>query len=251
MEYFNESGAGICIGCAGWSIPKDSADQFAAAGSHLERYASRFNAVEINSSFYRPHLRATYLRWAASVPGSFRFSVKLPRAITHASRLRDARAPLEAFLDQAGGLGEKLGCLLVQLPPSARFDAEVAEEFFALLRSLHSGPVVLEPRHASWFTTQADALLAKKIVGRVAADPPAGSEFAALPGGNHDATYFRLHGSPKIYYSTYSDLYLAALAERLHTTDTRSGVWCIFDNTASGAAAKNALVLTETVTSLK
>jgi uncharacterized protein YecE (DUF72 family) len=61
------------IGCAGWSLPRDSWPQFPEAGTHLQRYAARFRAAEINSSFYRPHQPATYERWAGSVPPDFRF----------------------------------------------------------------------------------------------------------------------------------------------------------------------------------
>ena len=99
----------VRIGCAGWSLPRAESSRFAAAGSHLERYASRFDAVEINSSFHRPHRPATYARWSASVPPAFRFSVKLPKAITHVLRLQDAGDPLATFLSEVAGLGEKLG----------------------------------------------------------------------------------------------------------------------------------------------
>ena len=109
----------------------------------MQRYAARFNAVEINSSFYRPHQTATYSRWAASVPEHFRFSVKLPKTITHQQRLAGCAGLLDDFLAQAGGLGEKLGCLLVQLPPSLAFDTAVAQEFLRALRQRHGGPVAL------------------------------------------------------------------------------------------------------------
>src|SRR5690349_12428290 len=69
----------VRVGCAGWSLPKEHADRFPAEGSHLERYAACFPAVEINSSFYKPHRPTTYARWAASVPPDFRFSVKVPK----------------------------------------------------------------------------------------------------------------------------------------------------------------------------
>ena len=83
--------------------------QFAAEGSHLQRYAARLPAVEINSSFHRPHTTATYARWAANVPPDFRFSVKLPRTITHQHKLRDCAPLVDEFLAQASGLGERLG----------------------------------------------------------------------------------------------------------------------------------------------
>src|ERR1700735_1146646 len=116
------SSAAMRIGCAGWNVPKQHMAVFSAAGSHLHRYARQFNAVEINSSFYRPHRRSTYERWAASVPKDFRFSAKLPRAITHHARLADPEAALDVFAAEVLGLGEKLGPLLAQLPPSLAFD---------------------------------------------------------------------------------------------------------------------------------
>jgi uncharacterized protein YecE (DUF72 family) len=134
--------------------------EFPAEGSHLERYAQRFDAVEIDTSFYRPHRRETYERWAASTPAGFRFAVKLPQAVTHECRLIDAMPAFEEFAEQVEGLGDKLGALVVQLPPSLAFDAEVMRRFFAALRRRHSGAVVLEPRHRSWFTPQVDELLA-------------------------------------------------------------------------------------------
>src|SRR5688572_19432683 len=112
------------IGCAGWSIPREHAAEFPVEGTHLQRYAQRFPAVEINSSFYRPHRPETYARWAASTPDGFRFAVKVPREITHTRRLREVDEPLERFLAEAGALGEKLGPLLVQLPPSLQFEDE-------------------------------------------------------------------------------------------------------------------------------
>jgi uncharacterized protein YecE (DUF72 family) len=69
----------IFIGCAGWSLGREYWPQFPAEGTHLQRYAARFNGAEINSSFYRPHRRQTYERWADSVPEGFRFSVKVPK----------------------------------------------------------------------------------------------------------------------------------------------------------------------------
>jgi uncharacterized protein YecE (DUF72 family) len=235
--------AAAYVGCAGWSLPRAEQPHFPAEGTHLQRYAGRLPAVEINSSFYRPHRRTTYERWAASVPAAFRFSVKVPRAITHERRLRDASATLDAFLAEAGGLGDRLGALLVQLPPSLAFDAGAAGDFFALARDRYAGDIVTEPRHASWFTDDADELLATARVARVAADP-ARVPAAAEPGGWEGVVYYRWHGSPRIYYSPYDDAALHAVAARLGEA-RRAGAraWCVFDNTAAGAATANALDL--------
>jgi uncharacterized protein YecE (DUF72 family) len=233
----------VYTGCAGWSLPRDSWPEFPEAGTHLQRYAGRLLAAEINSSFYRPHRRETYERWAGSVPAGFRFSVKLPKTITHEKRLRDCGGLLTDFLTQTAGLGGKLGCLLVQLPPSLAFDAAVASSFFTTLRRQHAGPVALEPRHASWFTPEVDDTLKRLKIARVLADPVMHAAGTA-PGGWPGLVYLRLHGSPRMYYSSYSKETLQALALKLReSADGGAEVWCIFDNTASGAAVANALEL--------
>ncbi len=232
----------VRIGCAGWSIPKEQASQFPADGSHLERYAARLNAVEINTSFYRPHRPATYARWAASVPDDFRFAVKVPRSITHEHRLEDVAELLDRFLAEAGALEGKLGPLLVQLPPSLVFRAAVARAFFTAIRERFQGLVACEPRHATWFKPSAEELLLDFQMARVAADPAA-VPAAAEPGGWKGLVYYRLHGSPQMYYSTYPDAVLTRLAANLPERAATSEVWCIFDNTALGAATVNALDL--------
>lgn len=232
----------VCIGCAGWSIPKEHAAHFPVDGSHLQRYAGRFNAVEINSSFYRPHQPRTYARWATSVPQGFRFAVKVPRSITHERRLKEIEDLLEPFLAQAGGLGNHLGPLLVQLPPSLVFNASMVRQFLTVLRQRFGGEVACEPRHATWFRPGVGPLLADFQVARVAADP-AVVPAAAEPGGWDGLGYYRLHGSPQMYYSAYSAPYLDALRQKLDRAALAGSCWCIFDNTALGAATANALDL--------
>ena len=236
----------IVVGTAGWSIPRAAAPAFPDTGSHLERYARVLSGAEINSSFHRPHAAAVYARWAAATPPGFRFAVKLPRAITHDGELRRAARPLETFLGQVAGLGRKLGPLLVQLPPSLEFNPRVARAFFTALRALHAGPVVCEPRHASWFDAPAERLLVTHRVARVATDP---SRIAAAlqPGGWMSAAgrkglvYYRLHGSPRKYWSRYPAERVHAWADELTRFPAGADVWCVFDNTASGAAMENAL----------
>lgn len=238
----------IFIGTAGWSIPRASTEWFAKEGSHLARYSRVLRCAEINSSFHRPHASGTYVRWADSTPPEFRFAVKIPRTITHDQKLRRARRPLHQFLEETSGLGLKRGPLLVQLPPSLAFDARVAARFFDLLRDRHTGAVVCEPRHGSWFSAQADALLVRYEVGRVAADP-APAPGADLPGGWKGIAYFRLHGSPRKYWSAYGADYLAALARSVRAASLGADAWCVFDNTAGGAALENALELRQRLTS--
>lgn len=235
-----DSGDPVRVGTAGWSLPRAWREQFPEEGSHLARYASRLHCAEINSSFYRQHKRAVYARWAASVPDDFRFAVKLPRAITHDQSLVAAEVLLEVFLEEAAGLGAKLGPLLVQLPPSLAYHADQAAEFFETLRSMHDGAVACEPRHESWFGTAAASMMREHRVARVAADP-ARVPAAAEPGGWEGLVYFRLHGSPRMYYSDYEPARLQALVRLLRDPGVCAERWCIFDNTTLGAATGNAL----------
>jgi len=229
---------GLRLGVAGWSIPRADVGSFPADGSTLQRYAAVFNAVEINSSFYRPHKPETYARWADSVPDQFRFAVKLPKTITHEARLLGAETLMDRFAGEAGALGAKLGCVLVQLPPSLAFDATTAQAALDALRARFDCLLACEARHGTWFADPATALLREFGVTRVIADPPVGEP------GPYAATsataYVRLHGSPRIYFSSYDPERLARVREWLAT---QQDAWCIFDNTASGAAVPDALAL--------
>ena len=214
------------IGTAGWSVPSAAKNSFEKKGTQLERYSSRFSCVEINTSFYRPHQPKTYARWAASVPASFRFAVKLPRAITHEARLYDSRTRLKEFSEQVVHLGEKLGPILIQLPPSLEFDAAPVRTFLGEFREQFEGDAVIEPRHPSWFKCDAEKLLCACRLGRVAADPARCPE-ASAPGGWSGLRYWRLHGSPRMYYTPYGEERLRRMTAQLRLAD-----WCIFDNTA-------------------
>jgi uncharacterized protein YecE (DUF72 family) len=229
----------ICIGTAGWSIPRAASDKFESAGTHLERYSRVLGCAEINSSFYRPHAAATYAKWRDSTPPDFRFAVKLPRTITHERELRGARDPFVTFLGQTDGLAEKRGPILVQLPPSLAFDAAVVTRFLKMARQVFEGALVCEPRHPTWFSPAVATLLDRYGVSRVAADPPPVPD-AMAPAGWPHVVYFRLHGSPRKYWSRYDENDIATLGMTVRCMATAADVWCVFDNTASGAAIENA-----------
>ena len=238
-----KKGDTITIGTAGWTLPRAVAHAFAGDGRHLERYARVLRGAEINSSFHRPHRVTTYARWAAETPAGFRFAAKLPRTITHDARLRDPEAALDTVLGEVRGLGDKLGPLLIQLPPSFAFEVPLVDDFLAALRARPDGAVVCEPRHASWSTAAADACLVHHRVARAAVDPAPWPE-AATPGGWTGPSapiYFRWHGSPRTYWSAYADDWLAQRADEAVRWAGGHDVWCMFDNTASGAALDDAL----------
>ena len=234
----------IFVGTAGWSIPRACRYRCPSDGTHLQRYSRVFGCAEVNSSFHRSHAAATYAKWAESTPHEFRFAVKIPRTITHDHQLRRVRVPLQRFLRETDGLGGKRGPLLMQLPPSLSFDARLAGRFLELLRREYHGAVVCEPRHETWFSSRADALLVRFNVARVAADPPP-TVGADAPGGWAGLVYYRLHGAPRKYWSKYGVGYLRGLENALHTAPPAVDAWCVFDNTASGAAFENAFELSE------
>jgi uncharacterized protein YecE (DUF72 family) len=231
----------LLLGTAGWTLPRESVDAFTTEGSHLERYSRLLPAVEINSTFHRPHRASTYKRWAETTPSDFRFCLKVPKTITHKAKLAQCENLLDAFLEEIQPLAAKVRCLLFQLPPSLAFDPAVAPRFFQAVRERYAGEAACEPRHASWLENEADDLLARRRIARVAADPerPAG---ASTPGGWDGMRYFRLHGSPRMYYSSYSTEWLTRLAQSLDLELSQGRtVWCMFDNTVTGAAMANLL----------
>jgi uncharacterized protein YecE (DUF72 family) len=228
------------IGTAGWALPTKSD----GTKTRLYRYSRLFNCVEVNSSFYRPHRSTTWAKWAGETPDGFRFSIKAPRVITHESKLQAVEGPLREFFEQIEPVKQKTGPILFQLPPSLVFDVGIAQPFFALLRELYTGEVTLEPRNRSWFDSLPEALLRKYKITRVAADPPAGAPAAKEPGGDEDLVYYRLHGSPRTYYSKYDNEFITGLAGNVNRC---RNAWIIFDNTAISNAYYDALTLQSSV----
>lgn len=233
----------IRVGTAGWQLPRGAEVRFGQQGSHLERYAQIFNAVEVNSTFYKLPQRGTLERWRLTTPDDFSFSLKMPRSITHEAKLTRVQRELDGFLDLASVLEAKLGVILVQLPPSFAYDRRKTKAFLSRLRARFAGAVAWEPRHPTWGTDSVSALLGDYDVSRVAADP-APFPGAELPAASPRVAYYRLHGSPRMYYSEYTEPYLSRLTETLLGGAAETGdSWCVFDNTALGAALHNALDL--------
>ena len=223
------------IATAAWSIPKNEAHQFPSVGSGLSRYASVFNGVAIHSTFHRRHKAETYARWAASVPPTFRFALKMPKEISHLRAMVDVSKTYKVFLNDIAPLGQKRGPLLIQLPPSLAFENSKFEVAFSDIRAADDGDIVIEPRHKSWKGEDASALLHKYSIGRVLADPAPVWPMKTFDG---DTPYLRLHGSPRVYYSSYKESEITRYASLLGPNS-----WCVFDNTASGAATDNALAM--------
>jgi len=159
------------IGTAGWNIPAAQKHYFPVEGSHLQRYSSVFNAVEINSCFYQEHKAETYRRWSETVPENFRFSLKLLKYFTHEKGLTDSGDRLRSVIDSHFHLGTKWESLLIQLPPKLAFDQKIAIRFFQRLRKMYHGPCFIEPRHTSWSTALSLLTLQEFEMDKVLADP--------------------------------------------------------------------------------
>jgi uncharacterized protein YecE (DUF72 family) len=236
----------VRIGLAGWSEAASRHGKLLPGrpeegATGLQRYASAFDFVEINSSFYRQVRPATYEKWSVEVPDHFRFAVKMHRLITHYTRLKNTDLLGDVF-GSVAGLGAKLAVVLVQLPPTLVFDAEVADRFWSALRKLYRGCVVCEPRHASWHEPGALKLLGKHGIGPVLTEIPAVKEDPLRGAKKEIPLYVRLHGTPRKYYSSYGDQDLVRLAEFLADHADRRR-YVVFDNTAGPAGVRNALAL--------
>lgn len=156
----------VHIGCATWAVGAANDHLLPhAPGGNLARYAARLTAAEVNSSFHRRHRHATWGRWARSVGPSLRFSVKVPKTITHERRLVDVDAELNALAAEVNMLGEKRALVLVQLPPSLLRRGGVRGLHRRLVERV-SAAAVVEPRHPSWFEQGVEAFLAERRVAR-------------------------------------------------------------------------------------
>ena len=149
--------------------------------------------------------------------------------------MKGIAGPFDTFCADIAPLSDKRGPLLCQLPPSLAFDAALLDTAFEAIRNIDNGRVVIEARHKSWASAEALDLLKSYAIDRVLADPS-----PVWPVESFDAAprYIRLHGKPKLYYSSYSDEEIRAFSKLM-----APGSWCVFDNTASGAAIENALTM--------
>ncbi|HOE76857.1 MAG TPA: DUF72 domain-containing protein [Rectinema sp.] len=222
----------------------------------LEFYAEHFDSIEVNATFYHEMRQSTYERWRKVTPEGFCWAVKASRFITHIKRLHDVKEPLERFLGSASTLGDKLGVVLFQLPPSLAFEKGVLEEFSATLRGagfgeagMRSGSITLrtlpalrfaiEPRHKSWI--QDEALDCLRALGFGFCVSDTGGRYPYREAVTSDFAYIRLHGPTSLYSSCYSDKELELWAQKIIAMNCDAYVY--FDNDVMGYAPQNALTL--------
>ena len=202
----------------------------------LAYYAERFTTVELNNPFYRLPSEAVFRAWRDQTPPGFRFAVKASRFITHLKRLRDAQAPVATFMQRARLLGEKLGPVLYQLPPSLQRDDQRLRDFLAVLPA--GVEHVIKFRHSSWFDESALDLLRERSVAFCVADHPSAPAPFAITA---PFAYLRFHGSQGAYEGSYSDEELRIRAARLREVAPRlKAVYAYFNNDAHAAAVGDA-----------
>lgn len=202
----------------------------------LEWYSQAFSTVEVNASFYRLPQVESFAAWKDATPADFVFSVKMSRILTHQKRLSDPKEPVERFLSRARALGDKLGPVLVQLPPSLRADVPRLEQMLECFPA--SVSVALEPRHESWFSDDAYALMREHDCALCLADDqgPKTPLVATAPWG-----YLRLHQGRGRSHPSYASAALSAWARRVASLwPTEATVYVYFNNDPGGAAPYDA-----------
>ncbi|GIE74436.1 histidine kinase [Actinoplanes philippinensis] len=234
------------IGTSGWQYrdwrPERGADgtgYLYPAGlpqrAWLEHYAARFGVVEVNNAFYRLPERDTFARWRDQTPDGFRFAVKMSRYLTHIKRLREPAEPVARFLSRAEALGDKLGPVLLQLPPTMRSDLAALD---ATLREFpETVRVAVEPRHASWFTPECEELLRRRRAALCWADR-CGRPVTPL-WRTTDFGYLRLHEGAAKPWPRYGRTALRSWLDRSDIPE----MLVFFNNDPGGAAVIDAGVM--------
>lgn len=230
----------ILVGTSGWQY-RDWRDRFyppeLPQKRWLEHYAAQFATVEVNNAFYRLPERSTFEQWRARTPDDFCIAVKMSRFLTHIRRLRTPEEPVARFLDRADGLGDRLGPVLLQLPPNLRADVAALDETLALFPP--HVRVAVEPRHPTWWTEDTRAVLTNRNAALCWADR--GSRPVAPSWRTADWGYLRLHEGRASPRPRYGRAALRSWARRLadaFAPNERAYVY--FNNDPGGAAILDA-----------
>jgi uncharacterized protein YecE (DUF72 family) len=230
----------VWIGTSGWMY-RDWRDRFYPQGvpqrAWLEHYAARFRTVESNNAFYMLPKKETFTSWAERTPNDFVMAVKANRYITHIKRLKDVGEPVARFMENARFLGNKLGPVLLQLPPNLKADLKALDE--TLRRFTKRVRVAVEFRHETWFTKETEALLRERGAATCLADRhsrPVTSLWRTADWG-----YLRFHEGSASPHPCYGRSALRTWAERLNDLHGASeDVFVYFNNDPRGCALRDA-----------
>jgi len=205
--------------------------------SRLTFYASLFNSIEINSSFYEIPQKATVAKWASSVPDDFKFTFKLWKEITHSKGFGFNVVDVSTFLNVITSVEDKKGCLLIQLPPSLGIESlSQLDQLLSCIREIENDHwnLAIEFRNKSWYDASTYSLLNSFKAALVIHDIPKSS----TPFVNHesDFLYFRFHGPTGNYRDTYSEVYLEEYAAHIiERIEKGKEVYAYFNNTMGDA----------------
>ncbi|MGW0767903.1 DUF72 domain-containing protein [Streptomyces sp. NPDC002676] len=209
----------------------------------LEEYAARFATVEINNAFYRLPTRENFEAWRDRVPEDFVVAVKASRFLTHIKRLKDPAEPVHRLMTHAAGLGDRLGPVLLQLPPTLRVDPPLLD---ACLACFPSGTrVAVEPRHDSWWTPEVRDVLASRGAALCWADVQAHPVTPLWR--TTDWGYVRFHEGRATPWPRYGRRSLETWVDRIATTwSDKHDVYAYFNNDPGGAAVADAVTFGRT-----
>jgi len=232
----------VRVGCSGWQYKHWRGNFYRTdlpQKRWFEHYATIFDTVEINNSFYRLPEEATFAAWAARAPRRFLFAVKASRFLTHMKKLKDPDEPVDRFFSRARALRRHLGPVLYQLPPGWKLDRARLERFLQILpREVRH---VIEFREPSWYADDVFELLERHRVSLCVHDMP-GSATGRIRIG--PSVYVRFHGASGRYDGSYPADRLGQWAEWMDAERARgTDVYAYFNNDVGGHAPRNALVL--------
>jgi uncharacterized protein YecE (DUF72 family) len=234
---------GIHIGTSGWSYKHWKGSFYPEklpSTEWLPFYAQSFKTTEINGSFYRLPSHETVLKWMEQVDDDFLFCPKMSRFLTHMKKLRDPEEPLERFFGIFEPMKKMMGPVLLQLPPMLKFNYDIAEYFYKLLKQEYRQyEFVIEIRHDTWLQEESLTLMTKYDVGFVISQ--SGDEFPYSETVTAKNIYVRFHGPKELYASSYSDTMLKAFAKKFRKwTAEGHVVWAFFNNDIHGYATGDA-----------
>lgn len=238
---------GSChIGTSGWSYAGWKGLFYPAdlpARSFLEYYVQSFDTVELNASFYHLPKGTSAKNWHQNTPENFFLCPKLSRYITHIKRLNEFEEPLDRFFHVFDLMQDKIGPVLVQIPPSLKFEPEIAEPFYAHLKKKYRQyRFAMEVRHLSWMEKESYDLMTKYNIAFVISQ--SGGFFPYAEVVTTDVVYVRFHGPGSLYSSNYSHQYLRAFANKIERwMEEGRAVWCFFNNDIKAFAPYNAIQL--------
>lgn len=208
----------------------------------LSFYAREFDTTEINSSFYHMPRLKTVTNWARKVPPDFKFCPKISKYLTHNKRLKEPEEPLQRFFEAFAQIKEYLGPILIQLPPSLKFEADTVGYFFNVLAAKYGDySFALEARHPSWMETDAAKSLKKFNIAWVISQSGVG--FPYLEQVTAHTVYIRFHGPGKLYASSYTDEQMKDYAVKIKKWAKNQDVWVYFNNCYDTVAIANANTL--------